>query len=77
MVHVNVNDPRGGYWEYISINQTTMETTLADGSGPIYNMDVILYDARSHTRVMGRATPGALPPSPRCTAHPIHHVWHR
>ena len=57
MVHVNVNDPRGGYWEWIDFNQSKTgwqaQTLLADGSGPIYDTDIWLYDSRSHEATMG------------------------
>ena len=63
MVHVNVNDPRGGYWEYVGFNQSETgwqaQTLLADGSGPIYNTDIWLYDTRTHEATMSADGLGA------------------
>ena len=67
MVHVNVNDPRdnkgSGHWEWINFNQSETgwqaQTLLADGSGPIYNTDIWLYDTRTHEATMSGDGPGA------------------
>jgi len=53
MTHINVNDRRGGYWEYITHNKSaTPNTLLWDKSGPIYPTDIWLYDARSHSSIV-------------------------
>merc|ERR1719428_1761212 len=49
MLHVNVTDPRGGYWEFINFpehDRNTANMVLPSG-GKMYPVDVWLYDARS------------------------------
>ena len=62
MVHVNVNEG-SDYWEWINFNQSETgwqaQTLLADGSGPIYNTDIWLYDTRTHEATMSGDGPGA------------------
>ena len=61
MVHVDVNDPRRGYWEYIGFNNSRPqgEVTALRGGGSIYPTDVFLYDARSHQSVTEDFNAGA------------------
>ena len=61
MVHVNVNDPRRGYWEYIGFNNSRPQgqVTALRGGGSIYPTDVFLYDARSHQSVTEDFNAGA------------------
>jgi len=45
MTFIEVNDPRGGYWEYVPFNGTTGESPKMNST---YPTDIFLYDARSH-----------------------------
>jgi len=53
MTHVNPNDPRGGYWEYISLNASTGISPISS----MYPTDIWLYDARSEHRHLAEADP--------------------
>jgi len=50
ILHVNVTDPRGSYWEYIDFGEKESRDTaniVLAGGGSLYPVDVWLYDARS------------------------------
>lgn len=49
MTHINVTDPRGHYWEYITFpaNDRNTANIARLGGHPMYPVDVWLYDSRS------------------------------